>query len=282
MLIEADVQPHDLGPMTIPCPFCHAMHWMAERRSDSSNRNPRFGDCCKRGKIGLPKLEPVPQTLRDLLEGQDHEARQFRQNIRQYNAALAFTSNGGDFGQALQGGGPYVLQLHGELYHQHGSLIPDIGQKPQYAALYIYDPDFALDQRKRNNPNVSQHVMSELQEMLHQCNPYVTMYRQAAQRLREQGQNLREQGLNSTIRARLTYRAHNDPRRYNIPEADEIAVVLPGEGITHASRDTVVQLQGGAFQRVFDTHPSYAPLHYVLLFPQGELGWHPEILYYDE
>jgi hypothetical protein len=50
------------------------------------------------------------------------------------------------------------------------------------------------------------------------------MYRQAAQRLREQGQN----------RARLTYRDHNDPRRYNIPVADEIAVVLPGEGITHA------------------------------------------------
>jgi hypothetical protein len=224
--------------MDIPCPDCDALHWMAERPSDSSNRNPRFGDCCKRGKIDLPKLQPVPQTLRDLLEGQNLEARQFCQNIRQYNAALTFTSLGGDFDQALPaGGGPYVLQLHGELYHRHGSLIPNNDPDVQYAQLYIYDPHFTLDQRMRNNPNVSQHVMSELQEMLHQCNPYVTMYRQAAQRLREKGQN-------NTIRARLTYRAHNDPRRYNIPVADEIAVVLPGEGITHASRDTVVQLQG--------------------------------------
>jgi hypothetical protein len=94
--------------------------------------------------------------LRDLLEGQNPEARQLCQNIRQYNDALAFTSLGGDFDQALRaGGGPYVLQLHGELYHHHGSLIPDIGQKPHYAQLYIYDLDLALGKRMRYNPNLS-------------------------------------------------------------------------------------------------------------------------------
>ncbi|KAI5992426.1 hypothetical protein EDD15DRAFT_2368153 [Pisolithus albus] len=31
------VQPHSLGPMNIQCPNCHALHFMAERLSNSSN-----------------------------------------------------------------------------------------------------------------------------------------------------------------------------------------------------------------------------------------------------
>ena len=30
-------------------------------------------------------------------------------------------------------------------------------------------------------------------------------------------------------------------------------------------------------QRISETHPSYDPLHYVLLFPKGDDGWHIDI-----
>ena len=67
--------------------------------------------------------------------------------------------------------------------------------------------------------------MSHLQDMLLEHNPFVPLYRQAAERLREQGVSL-------DMQVRLTYHPHSDPRRYNVPTGNEIAVILPRENIT--------------------------------------------------
>ena len=105
---------------------------------------------------------------------------------------------GATFDQGLlQGNGPYVLRLHDELCHDHGTLLPNDGAPPAYAQLYISDPAMALQQRMQWNAELSPTIMSDLQEMLLECNPFVNLYRQAAQRLRDQGQN-------NNIQARLT------------------------------------------------------------------------------
>ena len=39
----------------------------------------------------------------------------------------------------------------------------------------------------------------------------------------------------------------------------------------------ILRLRGGGLQRISNLHPSYSSLHYVLLFPHGEDGWHPTI-----
>ena len=72
-------------------------------------------------------------------------------------------------------------------------------------------------------------------------------------------------------------------RRYNAPDASirEIAVILQSD------RDEVRDLQdiiiyrkhGNGLQCISDCYPFYPCLHYVLLFPTGQLGWHPAILY---
>jgi len=48
--------------------------------------------CCKRGDVSLPAPGRTPPFLKALLTGQDAIARTFRQNLRSYNSALAFTS----------------------------------------------------------------------------------------------------------------------------------------------------------------------------------------------
>ena len=109
---ESEVPPHNLEPMTIICPDCRALHWMAERLSNSSKRHPKFGKCCLSGKIRLLDLTAPSQPLRRLLESQDHDAREFRKHIRKYNAALDFTSLGATFDPSLFHGGvlmPCVL-----------------------------------------------------------------------------------------------------------------------------------------------------------------------------
>ena len=79
------------------------------------------------------------------------------------------------------------------------------------------------------------------------------------------------------ISIRLCITESQDHRRYNLPLADEIAVIIPGDGSeVWDNRDIIVRKRddGMPLRRVNDGHPSYACLHYVLLFPYGEDGWH--------
>ena len=43
------------------------------------------------------------------------------------------------------------------------------------------------------------------------------------------------------------------------------------------NRDIVLKLHDKTLQSISETHPSYDPLHYVLLFPRGDDGWHINI-----
>jgi hypothetical protein len=75
-----------------------------------------------------------------------------------------------------------------------------------------------------------------------------------------------------------------DKRRYNAPTAAEVGGFMPGaEGHTVGPRDIVVRARAGVrpdhgcdrdLVRLNDLHPLYDTLHYVLLHPNGEHGWH--------
>ncbi|KAL5713637.1 non-specific serine/threonine protein kinase [Ranunculus cassubicifolius] len=83
---------HYLGRMDVICKFCNALHWECERLTNSSKKNPLFGSCCLQGKIKLSLMLPPPPSLLSLYEGSSPLARSFREHIRSYNAANAFTS----------------------------------------------------------------------------------------------------------------------------------------------------------------------------------------------
>ena len=76
---------HYLGKMMVKCRWCGALHWMNEKLSHSSLSNPKFGICCNSGKVELPVLRNPPHILKELLEGNDHQATEFRENIWKYN-----------------------------------------------------------------------------------------------------------------------------------------------------------------------------------------------------
>ena len=51
---------------------------------------------------------------------------------------FAFTSMGGRVdGSINHSKGPYVFRMCGQNYHRIGSLLPEIGKRPQFAQLYI-------------------------------------------------------------------------------------------------------------------------------------------------
>ena len=167
---------HYLGRMDVACPNCGALHWIDEKRENSPIADPDFGMCCLRGKIKIPRLDDPPPELLNLLSGQDDISKKFRDHIRNYNNALAMTSQGGKQDTDINNGhGPYTFRVHGRLYHQSGPLIPQEAATPVFAQLYIYDPQEALEFRMNNRANSDLHreTMQTLQDMLYRRHPAV-------------------------------------------------------------------------------------------------------------
>ncbi|KAI0056662.1 hypothetical protein BV25DRAFT_1864431, partial [Artomyces pyxidatus] len=255
--------------MNLVCRYCAAKHWASERVRSSSVSNPEFGMCCDHGKVRLPLAEDPPDQLRELFTGNSPQAREFRDHIRQYNAAFAFTSLGVYVDETVNrgGGGPPVFKIGGELCHQAGSLLPPEGQTPRYSQLYIYDPRDALDHRMHNNPLLRRDTMETLQDTLLHHHRYAAIYKHAFEILSEHDSH--------DVTIRLCADKTRDRRRYNLPTADEIAVVIPGDETQPPKdpRDIILTKRNGPLQRISDAHPAYACLHYVLLFPHGTSGW---------
>jgi len=60
--------------------------------------------------------------------------------------------------------------------------------------------------------------------------------------------------------------------------ANEVIALMVGDGPDVIDRcDVVVAQQAGPFQRIYKLHVGYTTLHYSLLFPYSEDGWHLNI-----
>jgi hypothetical protein len=79
---------HSIDPRNTICSQCDSLMWIKERTSGSSIKNPKFSLCCSNGKVKLPVYE-IPDNYREfLLKSMNTK---FRDQMRLYNSALAFT-----------------------------------------------------------------------------------------------------------------------------------------------------------------------------------------------
>lgn len=86
---------------------------MDEKVSKSSKIHPEFTACCQRGHVNLAPLPDPPDFLRSVFEGSHRQAIEFRQNIRQYNMSLAFTSLGVAEDRLVNRRGGWVFRISG-------------------------------------------------------------------------------------------------------------------------------------------------------------------------
>ncbi|CAG8602047.1 484_t:CDS:2, partial [Diversispora eburnea] len=203
-----------------------------------------LGDMNVECKVVLSILQDPPPFLQQLFENQDE--------------SHAFTSLEVNINKSiLNDHGPYSFRVNGELCHYMGSLLPELNNKAIYAQLYIHDSDLAHNIRMENNKTLNVDTMWKIQELLYENHTFYPLYKQAHEIL----QQAEEKGETSKdLTAYLHFRKSTDKRCYNLPTANEIAIILPG-----------------SLQRIHEGHPAYLPLHYVLLFTYGELGWHSEM-----
>ena len=264
---------HDLGQMDRACTKCGALHWLKERTTAAggSDSHPLFSLCCGNGSVQLPAIPPPPPQLAYFFSEFTPEAKRFRDNIRQYNSALAFTSLGVKVDSTINaGGGPPTFRIHGELCHQLGSLLPRNGERPAYAQLYIYDPCSALEHRMTRNPSLDPNVMQRLQYIILAHHRWAATFKQAS--------NVFQQTHCQDVSIQLAVNRNRDQRRFNLPTSDEVAVIVPGDGTqSHGHRDIVVRLQDGPLRRISDGSAIYECLQYPLLFIYGEDGYHYDL-----
>lgn len=139
-----------------------------------------------------------------------------------------------------------------------------------FSQIYIHDPDIQTRQRAGLLGGLDPEIISSLQDMLQQCNPFVRVYHVADERLASDPDDQFEIRMHS---CRDQSRDHYG--QYLQPASAEIAAIVPRSSgyEVNAYRDIIVQSQEGGLLRINEQHPLYDPLHYVLIFPDGRQGW---------
>ncbi len=190
-----------------------------------------------------------------------------------YNLVLAFISLGAKVDESVtRGPGSYSFRIQGELYHKIGSLCLAEGQRPQFAQLYIHGTKRERQNHHAVMPSLDPTTLDRLLTMMYNINPYVKVFKMARDMMATEGAPM-------DLKLRLIASRTKDARRYNVLTADEVVALMVRDGFEVVDKhDIVLAQQARPFQRISELHVGYMALHYPLLFPYGEDGWHPNIL----
>jgi len=151
---------------------------------------------------------------------------------------------------------------------------------PRYAQLYFYDPAYAAAARSRTNLQLDLVILQGLTEMLYEIgNPYIHVYCTARERLHSCSAEVPARVLLGP-QLQLTLKTGPNRRRENLPTSDELAVIIPDAAAADVNvREIVLAARSGlgesCYQQISSAHAVYMLLHYVLLFPNSDPGWHP-------
>ena len=156
------------------------------------------------------------------------------------------------------------FQIQGGLYHTQGPLMNESVSHSRYAQLYIYDPLYAAQLRKSQNSNLSKSILEKLTTMIHECCPYVVMYKSAYELLAKANSDQCAVFVSDTCTLQLV--AGLDRRTENLPLSDEVAAIAPNSNEYMGNeRDIRIFLrETGGYTRISLNHALYMPLHYVL------------------
>jgi hypothetical protein len=163
-----------------------------------------------------------------------------------------------------------TFRVMGKLHHNIGSLQPGEGEKPKFAQIYFYDSQDTVHERmSHHKTGLRSSVVKLLEKSIKANNPFYKDFKSALEILPPDIIPEARLVLSADIKKKPT---NEHSGRYNLPSGSEVAVLLPGDQAWHM--DVVLHCRGGGLQTINQCHRFYDPLHYVLLLPRGEEGWH--------
>ena len=292
---QFDLQNDDSQP--IRCIHCNAKLLPSEVPECRKNK-PTSQICCMLGQIkceGQPwqpkKLNDPPELIKQLFSGEIDP--NFKQNARKYNNALACASIGIDDEIVQKYGWSPNVKIHGKIYHRQGSLVPEKGQKPKFAQIIVYDGNLEeeamyLSQLKRRMEvagthseakkkyeeakailEVNETTMGELQKLLHMVNPYYLLYKGLVE---IDPKKISDKVV--VLQNEKPQQSEEHKKNFGLPSVCEVAICDLSQ---YSSRPVDIQVNvrgGGPPKKISERNRCFVPLHYVLLFPLGDDGWH--------
>ena len=253
------------GMFNDTCPYCKALSFTEEHVTLPGREGRRRGytTCCRNGLLRhLPVLPPAPLALSTLFglgpkvlpqpeltsdtaspDTAASTVRDFRTNVRRYNAAMAFAAFARERSvtelekpkpKASNPTGPPVFIMHGRPYHSVAPLHPGHGRKRAFGQLYVFDAEAATVERKHLFGDLREDTLRSLAHILEDAeNPYPKHYRHMADAVAQATADAAAAGREPPV-AQMCFKSgtEKDPRRYNEPSArsNEIALIYAGEG----------------------------------------------------
>ena len=142
--------------------------------------------------------------------------------IRGYNSAFAFASLG--VNEYVLPAGVYCFRIKGFVYHRIRHLHPNgTDERPRFAQMYIYDTEHKIQNRLYWNPQFQCIILPTISRFISSVHRFVQFYKHAAAVIDSAGEQGRD--IKMVLRADSTEEA----RRYNLPTASEVAVILPDD-----------------------------------------------------
>ena len=215
--------------------------------------------------------------------------------VRSLNNALALASQVVETPNNLPGRSGWApsVSIQGKLHHLVGPLEPDVDEHGnvetrKWAQLYVHDPaaDDAeaaeLDARSASlklgrGTSVAERqrvlsLLAALQSTMHDENTYVQDFMMAGELFASDGVDEAELVISRDERPTDAHARQYDPAS-GAPRTFQEVTVLVGEGHVKSGCIQLRQRGGGAW-RIDHNNRAFDPLHFVLLFPHGEDGWH--------
>ncbi len=220
----------DIGSMTVPCSHCGARFWRGEKIQ-----------CCYNGSLLIPEPD-VPDSLSNIIL-----SSAVRTHMRSYNMSMAMAS----VGHHKTGFPDGVFTISGRSFHRMGTLVPAIGQPPNFAQIYTVDTNVATDRRSEIfGDRLDRSVLRALHDQMLIHNRCVSEFCRVA----------------ATDVHELVWTTED-----NIMGMQMGALVA----VAGDKRSIVIKRQGNPreLHMINDGHPLYHTLAYPLLFPTGSPGW---------
>ncbi|GBN88631.1 hypothetical protein AVEN_186602-1 [Araneus ventricosus] len=182
-------------------------------------------------------------------------------------------------------GGPYVFKVHGQIRHRTSHIQSVNGQAPQYVQLYVIDSTQANKIRVNHLPANEQcnlRILDQNDRFFRQHNRWSDTYRVLREVESRVISESKETGEDVPV-MNMVFRCdrHSDQGRYNVPTANEIAMVfVSSDGEPPFERNIHVYPSNpeNPQQPFINTNilsPNLDPMAYPIIFPYGEPGWQP-------
>ena len=121
--------------------------------------------------------------------------------------------------------GPPVFKISGSMYHLSPNVLPEPGEEPKFAQIYVYDREQQVDARLRhtNQPKlINKKLLGNLQDMLKECNYYVQQFQAAA--------NIFASRPTEDLRLVMKSKGSKEAQKKTfMPDVSDVVVIAPGD-----------------------------------------------------